>query len=172
MLYFLNGNNSMSHLPLERMVEAATVLQDSYQHVLNNIPAAGRESIIQFVAKLILSEKPYMLITPEGLSHISELVFSNDPYRDFIFTLSFTFFARFGGPDTDITGLAENLARGAAQVSPNREGNAIPNQIANRLIEAVDIVPILINNRWLMMILLIQLFITTSIETSKSPKRP
>ncbi len=149
----------MTHLSTEQMVIVAETFQESLQHVLSNYLGETKTDIQLFVAEIVLKNKPYMLVTEEGLQHAVNLVFTNEQHRDFIFTLAFTFFARWGESDMHVTGLAENLARGTSQVHHNLEYNAVPDQLTMRLSTMEDTKLLLEANKWLMIVFLLQLFI-------------
>jgi hypothetical protein len=149
----------MMSISTERMIEAADVFKGSYDHVIQNTFGDTHNNVIKFVADIVLRTKPYLLLTHSGLSHIAETVFTNEEHRDFVLMLAFTFFSRFGGPDEDVSGLAYNLAKGAGQKTTSGEYGLIPNQINERLITTEDAAMVLLENKWLMVLLLLQLFV-------------
>lgn len=156
----------MANLTTDQMVVVATVFQESYAHVLSNSIEDTKIDRMRFVAGIVLQEKPYLLVTEEGIQRLISLVFADERNRDFIFTLSYTFFSRWGEDDLSVKGLAENLARGVSQASAiygaNQDINAIPHEIAIRLTPNNVAKDLIESNKWLMIILLLQLFIAAS----------
>jgi hypothetical protein len=147
------------NIKTDDMVTVANVFKESFEHCISGLTGETQTLALRFVAEVILREKPYMLVTTEGLDHAMELVFGREENRDFILTLAFTFFARLGHDDDFVKGLAGNLARGAALAS-KADLNAVPDPIKGRLAELKDVQELLEANSWLMVVLLLQLFIT------------
>lgn len=153
----------MTNLTTEEMREAAGVFQESVEHVLKNQSAEGQKEITLFLANLVYKEKPYLLVTQEGLTHIMQLVWSQPNISDFVMTMSFTFFARWGHSEESVQGLCENLARGCALVVKDlKDLNAVPAQMSERLAD-IDAARRLIQaNKWLVIVLMAQLFVTVA----------
>ncbi len=147
-------------LSTEQMIEVGHVYNDAFKTVISNM-SSNRESILIFVTEMALSEKPYLLVTPEGVERLAERVFGTSAIQDFVLTLSFVFFARWGGDTEDCAHLAENLAMGATQSWTGNEKTindmafAVPNQIASRLMKVGDAHQIIRNNPWLMIVLVL-----------------
>lgn len=148
------------NLSTDEMINVARVFQESYKHVIGNMSLQLEDEIHIFTQAVILSEKPYMLVTPDGLTHAREMVFAYDIRRDFLFTLSFTFVSRLGMGSEYYQGMVKNLTDGIGVTSAGAELDAMPTEISERLTPAKEIGEVLMANRWLVMLLLIQLFIT------------
>lgn len=152
-------------LTTEQMVTAAETFQGAFSHAMSNYVGESKVSMQRYVAALILQEKPYMLVGPEGVERAIDLVFSNEPHRDFIFMLTYTFFARFGEGRNPSEDLAASLARGL--VMSNAGGgamSAIPEAMRVRLPNLSEVQSLLKDNHWLMTVLLIQLFVSAPQE--------
>lgn len=161
-------NHNDSNLTTEDMIVVATTFQDAHVHVLHNyLVPEERNKLLEFVANVILRERPYMLVTQEGIKHAIDLAFKDDLIRDFVLKLSYVFFARYGNRQTHVHALAANLARGAA-MGIKHDYAAIPDQIRMRLPEPAETTELLENNPWLMVILMIQLFIQLEAPTKKN----
>lgn len=163
------GAHDVRHLSTDEMVEVAAVFTESYHHVLSNLATEQRSRIIEFVARVVLSEKPYLLVTPEGLDHAIGLVFENKQVTDFVLTLLFTFGSRWGMSQDRYSALAANLAFGASPVTqqPNR---AMPDALASRLASFADVYNLLVANQWLVILLLFQSLVSVATEQSNNPK--
>lgn len=156
----------MPNLLTAEMIEVADVFQGSFAHVMSNIIGDAKPVIQNFVTSVVLQEKPYLLVTPEGLTHAINLVFTQEAHRDFIFNLTFVFFSRWGGNEDAVQGLIANVARGATQTYIDNKKQtymdqlcAIPKEISTRLSAYSDVAALLTANKWLLMLLLLQLFI-------------
>lgn len=153
------------------MIEAGVVFQQSYEHVMSNLYGSGKEKVLEFVVGVVLRERPYLLLTPQGIEHISELVFTDPNNRDFVLSLAFNFFSRLGGDADFYIGLSAAIARGAGQaISINTGIDATPNQISDRLVTEAEAVELLAPNKWLIVIFMINLFITVAVPDSKNAK--
>lgn len=151
----------MYNLNSIQMDEVRRVFIESFQQVISNYLDESRSNIKLFVSELILREKSYMLLSYEGLPRLKQMVFGVENNRDFIFNLHFTFFSRWGQSDNDVTGLIANVARGVALSSPTTtsELNAMPDDFTKRLINVNSATTLLSSNKWILIILLIQLFV-------------
>lgn len=153
----------MSNLTTEQMVIATSTFQESFQHVLGNYVGDSRTHIQKFVAGVVLRQKPYMLVTEEGVQHAMKLAFGNEADRDFLFTLTYTFFSRFGETNEPVKGLATALARGVS-IGSHNELSAVPEPLQKRLPVEVDVRAMLESNQWLMTLLMMQLCIQVVVE--------
>lgn len=164
----------MSNLTTDEMIRVAEVFTGAFDHTLQLYIDDTRAIMRKFAAEILLWEKPYMLLTPEGASHCVNIVFGKELHRDFILMLSYVFFGRFGNDDMAVGALARNLARAATQQVPpmtgrqNQEhGSIIPKAIYDRMPNYETATATLVSNRWLMIILLIQLFIVVELPKEK-----
>lgn len=140
------------------MVEIAQIFQDSIFHVLMNMLDEDRSIIASDISIILLSEKPYMLLTYEGILRITDLVFSKENIRDFILNLHFVFFSRLGNSKDYINTLINNLAFGIS-LNSGSEFNCMPDDISKRLVKETNANDILNGNKWLIIILMIHLFV-------------
>jgi hypothetical protein len=159
--YSRTDANTAVHLSAELMIEAAAIFQDAVQFVLQRFGKETKDKVRGFVSLIVLQEKPYLMVTPDGLSRMINLVFSDEAYRDFVLTLHFTFASRWGMTMSLYQGLVANLAQGAC---PAMEGslNAMPADMASRLSTYTDAAQLLEANPWLSMLLMLQLFVGLS----------
>ena len=144
------------------MVEVTEVFQESLQHCLAGLLSNTKLTISEFIASVILQEKPFMVLTPEGIPHVIDIVFTSSEIRDFVFNLHFTFFSRWGHSEDNVDGLINNLSRGLG-LSNMARLSAMPNDISNRLITFEHATEVLKENKWIIIILLIQLCISTDL---------
>lgn len=159
--YTRTDANTAVHLSAEQMIEAAAIFQDAVQFVLQHYGKEVQDKVKGFVSLIILQEKPYLMVTPDGLSRMIALVFSDETYRDFVLTLYFTFASRWGMTMSLYQGLVANLAQGACPAM-ERSLNAMPSDMASRLSTYNDAAQLLEANTWLTMLLMLQLFVSLS----------
>jgi hypothetical protein len=165
------GARPVRHLTTDEMVEAAQVFTEAYHHVLANTGLETRARIIEFVGHVVLAEKPYILVTPEGLDHAIGLVFENKYVVDFVHTLLFTFGSRWGMSQEKYEGLAANLAAGAAPISLAPASlRSTPDALASRLASFPDAYSLLVANQWLVILLLLQAFVSATLQ--QAPNKP
>jgi len=153
----------MTNIEPVDMVDVAIIFQESVKHVLSNLLPESKGVVTTFIAGIILQEKPYMLVTSAGIKRAIELVFINEEYRDFIFTLHFTFFSRWGKDEDAYGRLADNIANGAGLYSVGANSNLMPNDILSGLASVTNTKALLRSNSWLVILLLLQLFVTLDI---------
>lgn len=166
------GESPLQHLPVESMVEAAEVFTEAYYHVLENLDSTQQGSVQKFVAGLVLTEKPYLMVTPEGVQRAVATVFENESNRDFVFTLLYTFGSRWALSLDRFEGLCANLAVGLSPISQHAEC-LVPKAVADRLVSSSEIYRLLVANQWLVVLLLLQLFLKVSLQkASPTPQKP
>ena len=165
-------------LNTEQMVEVASVFKEAYEHVIGNLTVDVRNKIYAFTGGIVLQDKPYMLLTPDGIERAINLVFTDDQHRDFILTLSFVFFSRWSTGKNDLDELSDNLAAGVSHSgfgavsgfsSNSKVTNALPGPMLTRLPVYNDARSLIGGNKWIVILLLMQLFI--SIPTSEKSKK-
>lgn len=162
---FRAGSGTKEPLDTQEMAEGAEVFIESYQHVLSNYGSDSRTEIQRFVVSVVLTEKAFMLVTPEGLDRAISLVFQQKHVRDFILTLQYVFAARWGMSQEKMERLAANLAYGAAPML-NVPTPAMPNAVADRLVSFEEAYTLLVSNHWLVILMLLLLFL--SVEQPKA----
>ena len=158
--------SNISNINTDDMVTAATVFKESFEACINNLTVDARDLATRFTAELVLQVKPYLLVTPDGVERIVDMVFGHESNRDFILSLTFSFFSRLGQDEDFVKGLAGNLSRGAA-LGKRGDLCAIPEAIKGRFSEMNDVHNLLEANYWLMTVLMLQLFITINLDQPK-----
>lgn len=157
-------------LNAEEWVEIGLVFKDSLDHVLASLrhrESAVQERVNVFVYKTVLFDHPYMLCTPNGVKDAVETIFSDVHLRDFVLTLSFTFFSRWGASNEKYLHLTETLAfavsaDGATTPASNTSlivQSAIPVAIFHDMPKDAQTRAVLLANKWLAVLLLIQLVV-------------
>lgn len=160
------------------MAEVILTFTQATEHVMGNYMPDSRPEIEAFVAQMVLQEKPYMLVTYEGRERIKTLVFGKESIRDFVMTLAFNFFSRLACDENIITALAYALATGTtfSGYGADAKQNQMPEAIATRLENTQPVTEILKANKWLMVILLMQLSIrmedAAKVSGSRPPRKP
>jgi hypothetical protein len=152
-------------LNVEEWNQVGEVFKGSLEHVLANSKSFSTEAqdkINRFLLGFVMIEKPYMLATPAGVQHAVETVFTDEIVRDFVLTLVFVFTARWGSNSERFAELVESLAFAVSAQSPTHiasspSKNSIPSPILAELPKEEMVVPVLLENKWLVVLLLAQL---------------
>jgi len=151
---------------VETMQLTAEVFQETLRHQLQNYEGqTAHDKLIKFVAHIVLVEKPYLMTTSEGLPHLIDLVFRDPDIADFVLGLTFSFYARMAGDEGGkyhaflCSVLADSVGYGALRGRPIC---AIPGEIALRLADSQQTQQLLNDNRWIVVLLLMQLFVSLS----------
>lgn len=159
------GASASSPLSTDEMVEVGHVLLEAYRDVLANQSEESRPRTASFVAEFCLRNKPYILVTADGLAGAIDTVFSDRHVTDFVLTLVHIFGSRWGMTQQRLNSLAVNLASGAA-LPVTSELRSIPNALASRLASFPDAYSLLVANPWLVVLMLLQLFFNAQAATS------
>ena len=144
------------------MVVAAETFQVAYEQVVSKYQNEAKQSILTLITEIAVLHKPYMVATAKGPEELTNLVFGNEGTRDFILSLSYSFFARFQEGNDPCLGLAASLTRGLILNSLGAK-TFIPDVIVNGNLNARDTEELLGSNQWLMTWLMIQLFVTPTV---------
>ncbi|MBB5409281.1 hypothetical protein HDG34_003222 [Paraburkholderia sp. HC6.4b] len=140
--------------------------------MLNNIAAGNEElheKLTDFLMSLILADKPYLLASAKGLDRAVNLAFVDPQVCDFILMIVFVFFSRWGASFSRYMHLVESLAfavAGDAPFSPPGSQTtqrqvlvATPSEIHESLPDPALTQDLLLQNKWLSVLLLIHLFV-------------
>lgn len=160
----------MGNLSTAEMTAACAIFTDCFNHVRNSLSDETRVKVDGFVIQLVKEYRPYMLGgTLEGVARAIKEIFEVDYRHDFIRTLCFQFFSRWGNEDEAVMALAANLARSITLTGvtlPKGEGpsdlssyQVIPNGISQRTKSVNEVTVLLGLNQWLIVVLMIQLLI-------------
>jgi hypothetical protein len=133
-------------------------------------------AIMTFATKVVVEEKPWMWASPEGVDHLLDLVMVDELIRDFVMTLSFTFFARWGEANVKFTGLTDALSWGTSADNDNGDNRQLvvmPEVINSRLTQQDDVKKYLAANKWIVTLLLLKLFvIPEGVDNQPSRRTP
>ncbi|WP_144106724.1 hypothetical protein [Paraburkholderia sp. BCC1886] len=169
----------MSLLPQE-WADAAAVFVDSFDHVFGHTKTMSpepQERLGKFVYSLVLREKPFMIASADGIGHAVEIAFTDPEIRDFILTLGFTFYSRWGATGERYAHLVESLAFAVSGDSGQGMPQgitgfpAMPQPILDALAEERACKGLLMANKWLVTMLLIQLCVKAPELPKEKPPR-
>lgn len=150
----------MIGLNADEMTVVSTTITESVLGLLGNLAGTEAETTISgFLHHAVLNEKPYMVVTPDGLRQITTVVFTNEVVRDFILTLSYQFFSRWCESHDAYLQLASNLAHGCSARYIYSDLDAMPDVIGDRLVDFETAYTLLQANKWLVIVLLLQNFV-------------
>ena|ERR1700693_4689033 len=146
------------------MRDVAEVFREATEYVIAN--SSGDETrlvIRRFMANLALAYKPYMITTPEGTAELVQVIFGDEILRDFVLSLGYVFYSRWGVTSGKYTELVQTIAWSAAGdtgIEGSRDtDNYIPQEIKENISVLSGTTAVLLQNKWLITILLIQLFV-------------
>jgi hypothetical protein len=149
-------------------IELGQVFKDSLEHVLRNAQAleqATQDRIQRFVYVEAFYKKPYMLVTPQGVKSAIEMVFGDEILRDFVLSLTYHFYSRWGTTNEKFLHLVDTLAFAVSVDGPPASNTAlpyqsgIPPQVQDDMASSETVRPTLLANKWIVIILLLQLVV-------------
>ena len=166
----------------------STELKEIFKEALSQSIASyserNRIAIYELLLHICGELRPYMVVTPAGAEAISDRIFSNDIHRDFIFTLLFNFTPRLSIDriEENFAYVVRSLAFGLSNINKinipgyataNEDHIKLPEEVVDRLPTESSIIQLLKSNKWLVMILLINLYMSVadfevSAESGKS----
>lgn len=147
----------------EDMEVVVASMQEAYRHTRNefDIDPNMREKIDGFVVNFLLNYQVSSIVMPSSLDTLVREVFSNKLIRDFVLTLQFNFFSRWGEAAENFTSLTDNLSYGLGLSSEeNSQFSVIPKQLSEALPSQDDVRLILKANKWLVVLLILKTAIT------------
>lgn len=162
-----------------------SVLKDCLNLRKLTMAPAAYTSIFENYKRIISAYRSSRLLTAEALPLLQNEVFSRDPeFQDFFLTLTQTFFTRWGSGDEYYFDLVENLAAGLSLRSGVTGANlklvdkehknliSVPDVVSVELSDPETIKPLLLLNRWLVLMLLGCLFgYGTLVELEREPDK-
>lgn len=154
------------------METVASAFQTAFQTVMKQyLDENQSKAILAFVSSIAVEEKPWMWVSPEGQDHLLDKVMVPELIRDFVMSLTFTFFARWGEAKVKFTGLVDTLSWGTAADTVNNEDKQyvlMPEVISTRLTTQPDVKKYLAANKWVVTLMLIKLFVVPEEANDKS----
>lgn len=151
------------------MANCGTSILSAFQTVLAQSGEENRLKIQRFAVRVIMEEKPYLWVTPQAMGHLMGEVFGDELIRDFVLSLQFHFFMRWGEASQKFTTLTHALSwsvapAGQTTMRPQKSENdslvAIPQVIQERLTSREDAQALMESNPWLVCLLLMRSYIT------------
>lgn len=167
-------------LTADEWITVGEVFKDSLQFVLSNsriLSAEAQERLTRFVYAYVLVQRPFTITTPQGSQHAVETVFTDEIVRDFVLSLVYVFFSRWGGTNQRFSDLVETLAFAVSAGSSGPLGNGvgsrnmIPKQLLEDLPKEEAVRQVLGDNKWLVVLLLIQLVVGVPVPQEGKTKK-
>ena len=164
---------------MDNVIDIKSIFKLALEQTISNYAETARLEISKLILHICGNVRSYMVVTDAGAESLSEEIFTNELYRDFIFNLLFNFCPRlsFTNPESEFNKLINSFSFTLAigeyvktdferSRDTGEHTNKLPEDILKRLPTKQMIRNLLINNKWLMMVLLISLYI--SIEDFES----
>lgn len=137
------------------------------ESILESISSFGNEydsKLKMFIIETSRLEKPYLLVSDEGMERAIEIVFSNKMNRDLIFEINYRFFTRLGNKEV-IKELIKTISFSNCFINKQ---SLMPLVVSDRLPTEEQIQEKLLANPWLIILVLIPTFtISNLIDSSK-----
>lgn len=146
---------------MEDMEKAGDAITQAYDHVIGLYQdEEEKRKLVSWTMSLLVSHKPYMMVTSEGLTALRDEVFGSALIRDFVLALTYQFFARWAGGKQKFTELTDRLSQGTSTDFYHQRYTATPQEISQRLTSQEDALAILAHNKWLVTLLVAKIFIS------------
>ena len=138
-------------------------LQDLFnmalEQTIDNMGQNNREKIVTLMGEICYNKIPYMYAQPSYVRDIADLIFTDGPNRDFIFTLTFNFFVRAPmAADEFHVSIARDLANSVSMRMVESKDTIMPDEVNDRLDKTDDIIKLLMREKWLCVVLMISIF--------------
>lgn len=151
-------------LSTEQMAQVVDVFNKSVVFTIAKYPSVEhRNSLKELLAQITQAIMPTQVLTADGLAELQQLVFANAANRDFILSLVFVFFSRLAGSEQELVDLCEVLVRSVSSAPLKTDVKsaiqATPTEVSSRLITSENALSLLLANKWLVVVLLVQLVV-------------
>ena len=156
---------------MENITSIKNIFKEALEQTISNYAEKARLDVSQMILHICAEVRPYMLVTDAGAETLADEIFTNDLRRDFIFNLLFNFCPRlsFTNVENEFKKIIDTLSFTLA--IKDKVGtvvdeqyrvmiNKIPDELTMRLSAKKDISALLEHNKWLVMVLMINLFIS------------
>ncbi len=154
-------------------VNLKEVFKEALSQTIANYTDNQKLEITHLILNICGQYRPYMLVTELGAEEISDEIFLSDIKRDFISNLLFNFCPRITFNNIKdifqkiVITLSFSLTIGDTTIlndGPPKENkqnqySKIPAEVNNRLPNYSDVSALLSNNKWLIMVLFIALYV-------------
>jgi hypothetical protein len=145
------------------MIDVGESFERALSHVLNNTLGTTYTKINGFIAEQVLRVKPWILLTDDGLTKVSDDIFGDGELQDFMLELTYTFGSYWGASADKYIQLADVLG---TSVGIQVEG-VLANEIKTRTVTPERATQRLQANRWLMVLILMHLFVEPAMVDGK-----
>lgn len=159
----VNAFTNQASFTNDDMETVAAAFQTAFKTVMNQyLSEEQRTKLMQWVTTVAVEGKPWIWTSADGQAILLDMVMVDEFYRDFVMTLTFVFFARWGEANVKFTGLVDTLSWGTASDTASNEDKSLilmPEDISTRLTGQVDVKRYLNANKWVVTLMLIKLFV-------------
>lgn len=145
------------------MIDVGESFERALEHVLNNTLGASHTHVVTFLTNHVLRSKPWMLLTNDGVESSMNSVMGDAELQDFVLEVTYTFSAYWGGSIAKYADLADVLATSVGIQSES----ALPTEVKQRTITPEQAKQKLTANRWLMTLILFNLFVEPAMVDGK-----
>jgi hypothetical protein len=152
----------------------AASLEAAFHTTMLQFDEEQQYALGQKVLTLVMTSKPYLWATPDGLHHLIHEVFGDAVFMDFVFMLQYNFMIRWGEAPQKFIALANTVSWGLTSytdpnVKPADELSAIPEELRFRLAARVPTGKLLEENPWMVCLALLRSYVSKDAVTGTSP---
>lgn len=133
------------------------VFNESFNNVLSRTVGDALDEVLNFHNMVFYSTKQWLLLTPENLAMLSEVIFSSENIRDYVFDVYTTATFKLGNNQEVLIDLIRTIA--SASISPVNSSTMtvdyVPQQLKKHTLSASEIQAVLNRNSWVIVLIMI-----------------
>jgi len=145
-----------------QLLDAYYLFVESFQNVLDSYSEVPQTKVKEFVTDFARTRTPYAIFSPAGITSLVEHIFTVDIHRDFLWKLIITYFSTLGYDKVFHEKLCETLSfsldvADKLAFSSDEDSTLTPEELTTRTLGADEIKDYLLANKWLVVLVLIQI---------------
>lgn len=154
----------------------AEAMQAAVQTTLDQLDDEMALRLSEKILELVMTSKPYLWVTAEGLENLIKNVFEDKEFTDFVFMLQFNFMMRWGEGQQKFIALANTVSWAlAAFTDANAKGvselSAIPSELQTRLAARAATATLLQENPWIVCLAILRSYVSKNAFLAEGPAR-
>lgn len=149
-----------------RMKEIDLIYAEAFTHAVSSLEMETRKAVLLSWRKIVSTEKAYLLVTEGGSERIRNNIFSDSILTDFVLQFTYVFMSMWSAEPEEVKSFIQKIAVNLSQTmgGPNKTVDenyaATPKDITGRMSTQEDIISLLSNNTWLLLIVVSSIFMT------------
>lgn len=157
------------------MKEVGEVFIDAFSRELTVWSKVVQGRLDEFISESVKLQSHSAFITTDGIEKIRNDVFADLTISDFVQSVSFRFFSFWGRSKEGIDELCALLALAATQPVYDDSDNSevlLPDEYSERYKPEAEVFKLLKDNRWLVIVFLMRLFIEVRLDEIEDGDQP